>query len=139
VSLRSEPKTDDGTRTIALAEPLAEELWQHWRRTSYRGPDDRVFCHPQKGTPVAGGYYGAIMKTVLARAGVDRPMREYHDWRHTGITNAAAAGMSPMAIMQMAGHADFKTTERYIDLAKVVFQTRFASFPTGTAGLPVRR
>ena len=26
-----------------------------------------------------------------------------------------------MSIMQMAGHADFKTTERYIDLAGVVF------------------
>ncbi len=50
-------------------------------------------------------------------------MREYHDWRHTGITNAAAAGMPPIEIMAMAGHADFKTTERYIDLAGVVFST----------------
>lgn len=48
-------------------------------------------------------------------------MREYHGWRHTGITNAAAAGTEPMAIMRMAGHADFKTTQRYIDLAEVVF------------------
>jgi len=29
--------------------------------------------------------------------------------------------MSPLAIMRMAGHADFKTTERYIDLASVIF------------------
>jgi hypothetical protein len=48
-------------------------------------------------------------------------MREYHDWRHTGITNAAAAGMSPLSIMRMAGHSDFKTKQRYIDLAGVVF------------------
>lgn len=48
-------------------------------------------------------------------------MWEFHDWRHTGITNAAAAGMSPIKIMQMAGHSDFKTTQRYIDLAGVVF------------------
>ena len=48
-------------------------------------------------------------------------MREFHDWRHTGITNAAAAGMSPLATMRMAGHSDFKTTTRYIDLAGVVF------------------
>jgi hypothetical protein len=48
-------------------------------------------------------------------------MREFHDWRHTGITNAAAAGMSPLAIMRMAGHSDFKTTQRYIDLAGAVF------------------
>lgn len=50
-------------------------------------------------------------------------MREYHDWRHTGITNAAAAGMTPIEIMSMAGHRDFKTTQRYIDLAGVVFSS----------------
>ena len=88
---------------------------------AYHGLDDLVFCHPLKGSPVAGGCFAEIVKVGLARAGVERPMREYHDWRHTGITNAAAAGMSPMAIMQMAGHSDFKTTERYVDLAKVVF------------------
>jgi hypothetical protein len=29
--------------------------------------------------------------------------------------------MSPLAIMRMAGHSDFKTTQKYIDLAGVVF------------------
>jgi integrase len=118
---RSDPKTDDGTRTISLAAPLAEELWEHWRRSAFQGDDELVFCHPTKGTPVPSGYFGPLVKRALARAEVARPMREFHDWRHTGITNAAASGMEPMAIMQMAGHADFKTTERYIDLAGVVF------------------
>ena len=53
-------------------------------------------------------------------------MREYHDWRHTGITNAAAAGMSPMAIMRMAGHSSFATTQRYIDLTGVLFADEVA-------------
>lgn len=118
---RSDPKTDDGVRTIALAPPLAEELWQHWRRSAYSTLDDLVFCHPTKGTPISSGYFGPIVKLALVRAGIDRPMREFHDWRHTGITNAAAAGMSPIKIMQMAGHSDFKTTAKYIDLASVVF------------------
>jgi len=48
-------------------------------------------------------------------------MREFHDWRHTGITNAAAAGMPPIAIMRMAGHTNFATTQRYLDLADVLF------------------
>jgi hypothetical protein len=80
------------------------------------------------------------MKVVLARAGVERPMREYHDWRHTGITNAAAAGMEPMTIMQMAGHADFKTTQKYIDLAKVVFSGEVAKLGTwyGSTGTEKR-
>src|SRR5207253_11096793 len=73
---RSDPKTDEGERTIALDAPLAEELWQHRRRSSYGEPGDLVFCHPHKGTHVPSGYFAAIMKTVLARAGVDRPMRD---------------------------------------------------------------
>jgi hypothetical protein len=39
------------------------------------------------------------------------------DLRHTSITNAAAAGTSPAALMARAGHSDFKTTQAYIDLA----------------------
>jgi integrase len=118
---RSDPKTDDGARTIALAAPLAEELWQHRRRSHFDGDDELVFCHPFKGSPICGGYFGEIVQSALGKAGVERPMREYHDWRHTGITNAAASGMNPLTIMTMAGHADFKTTQRYIDLAGVVF------------------
>ena len=34
--------------------------------------------------------------------------------------------MEPMKIMPMAGHADFKTTRRYIDLAGVVFSDEVA-------------
>jgi hypothetical protein len=34
--------------------------------------------------------------------------------------------MEPMKIMRMAGHADFKTTEKYIDLAGVVFSDEVA-------------
>jgi integrase len=120
---RSAPKTDESMRTIALEDdgPAAEELWQHRRRSNFDGDDELVFCHPLKGTPIPSGYFSAIMKTALAVAGVNRPMREFHDWRHTGITNAAAAGMQPLAIMRMAGHSNFKTTQRYIDLAGVVF------------------
>jgi integrase len=70
---------------------------------------------------VVNGYFGTIVREALARAEIEKPMREYHDWRHTGITNAAAAGMSPLSIMRMAGHSDFKTKQRYIDLAGVVF------------------
>lgn len=102
---KGDPKTDDGSRTIGVDGPLAEELWQHRRRSHFAGEDERVFCHPLQGTPISGGYFGAIMKVALFRAGVDEPMREFHDWRHTGITNAAAAGMSPLAIMRMAGHS----------------------------------
>jgi integrase len=115
------PKTDESERTIALAEPLADALWEHWQRTHFKADDDLVFGHPLKGSPLYPARYGELIKAALKRAGVERDMREFHDWRHTGITNAAAAGMPPVAIMRMAGHTNFATTQRYLDLADVLF------------------
>src|SRR2546429_8613461 len=47
--------------------------------------------------------------------------------------------MEPMRIMQMAGHADFKTTQKYIDLAGVVFSGEVAKLSAwyGAAAIPV--
>jgi integrase len=41
--------------------------------------------------------------------------------RHASITNAAAAGGRAGALQARAGHADLSTTQRYIDLAGVLF------------------
>jgi hypothetical protein len=82
------------------------------------------FCHSENGSPVASGDFGGVVKAAPGRAGVERPMREFHDWRHTEITNAAAAGMEPMAIMRMAGWARaFGRLDRLGPLAWVRLRT----------------
>ena len=53
---------------------------------------------------------------------VEGTMRPFHDARHSSITNSAAAGFSPAALMARAGHSDFKTTQGYIDLAGETFR-----------------
>jgi len=58
----------------------------------------------------------------MVKAGVEKTMRPFHDGRHTSITNSAAAGLSPAALMARAGHSDFKTTQGYIDLAGETFR-----------------
>jgi integrase len=116
------PKSEAGARTIALGPRLAEELWQHRRRTTFAGDDERVFCHPTKGSPIDPNVYSATLKLALAKAGVSRTMRPFHDGRHTSITNSAAAGLSPAALMSRAGHSNFKTTQGYIDLAGETFR-----------------
>jgi integrase len=66
--------------------------------------------------------YAATLRQVLERAKVDGYVRPFHDGRHTSITNAAAAGVAPAALMARAGHSDFKTTQGYIDLAGETFR-----------------
>jgi len=48
--------------------------------------------------------------------------RPFHDGRHSSISNAAAAEVSPAALMARAGHADFATTQLSIDVAGETFR-----------------
>lgn len=66
--------------------------------------------------------YAETFQEALTLAGIDDPVRPFHDGRHTSITNAAAAGVAPGALQARAGHADLGTTQRYIDLAGVLFR-----------------
>jgi integrase len=111
------PKSEAGERTISLDKVLAEELWQHRRRTHYTGDGERVFCSPLTGGALDPNRYASTLKAALAKAKIERPMRPFHDGRHTAITQDAASGNAPLAIMTRAGHSNFKTTQLYIDLA----------------------
>ena len=66
--------------------------------------------------------YGETFRLALTKAGVADYVRPFHDMRHSSITNAAAAGTPPAALMARAGHSDFKTTQGYIDLAGETFR-----------------
>jgi integrase len=116
------PKSEAGERTIALGERLAGELFEHRRRSSFAGDDERVFCHPETGGVLDNKRYARTLRLALERAEIDRPMRPFHDGRHTSITNSAAAGISPAALMARAGHSDFATTQLYIDLSGEAFR-----------------
>ena len=62
------------------------------------------------------------MSAALKRAGINDDVRPFHDRRHTSITNDAAAGANPVALMTKAGHSNMKTTQTYLHVAGVVFR-----------------
>lgn len=57
-----------------------------------------------------------------------RPLT-YHDLRATGITWQAMRGDSPTDIMERVGHADIRTTQRYIRRGKLLTVARERVFP----------
>ncbi|MGH2451190.1 MAG: tyrosine-type recombinase/integrase [Candidatus Limnocylindria bacterium] len=122
---RDTPKSEKSERTIAIGR-LAEELFEHRGRSAFEGDDERVFCHPQTGGPLDHKRYAVTLRAALAKAKIEKPMRPFHDGRHSSITNAAAAGLSPAALMARAGHSDFATTQIYIDLAGETFREEAA-------------
>jgi integrase len=111
------PKSEAGERTIALGPGIADELFLHRGRSSFKDDDEHVFCHPAKGSVLDHKHYAETLKLALAKAKVEKPMRPFHDARHSSITNAAAAGTRPEALMARSGHSDIATTQLYVDLS----------------------
>jgi integrase len=117
------PKSARSERTLALCPRIASELFEHRARSAYSGDDERVFCQPFSGAPLEHKRYADNLRAAMARAGLgELKVRPFHDGRHTSITNAAAAGLSPAALMARSGHSDFSTTQLYIDLAGELFR-----------------
>ncbi len=115
-------KSEDGIRSIALTPSLAESLWQHRRASNFQGDAELAFCHTERGTIYRAETFKDALTKALAVAKVDKQPRPFHDLRHTAITNDAAVGSSPIAVMTKAGHANMTTTKRYLHLAGVVFR-----------------
>ena len=91
-------------------------------RSNYRSDSDYVFCNPRTGHPFDACRYGELVRKTFVQAGIGGYVRPSHDLRHSSITNAAAAGTPPEALMSRAGHSSYATTRRYIDLAGVRFR-----------------
>ena len=77
---------------------------------------------PERGTAYRAEAFEEALSAALAAAGVEGRVRAFHDLRHTAITNDAAAGANPIALMTKAGHANMKTTQTYLHLAGTVFR-----------------
>lgn len=122
-----ESKTEEGERSIALSPALAEALWQRRRATAFGGDDELVFCHPTRGSKVDHEWYAGEFREALTAAGIDDYVRPFHDARHGSLTNGAAAGEAPIALMARAGHRSMSTTNQYLYLAGVVFRDEAAA------------
>lgn len=116
------PKSRASRRVVEVGPRILAVLAERWQRTAYRGDDDLVFGHPTKGTPLeAGRLAKRYLKPALARAGIDKPFRPFHDLRHTSLTHAAAAGNPQIYVQARAGHSQGSITERYMHAAQVLF------------------
>jgi integrase len=115
-------KSEEGIRSIALSPALVAELQEQYRRSSFKGDDELVFCHPTRGSKIDAKWFSDEFKAALTKAGITDRVRPFHDLRHTAITHDAAAGASELAVMAKAGHRSMQTTKTYLHLAGVVFR-----------------
>jgi integrase len=115
-------KTAEAERSIALSPALIAALEDQFKRTAFKGEQEFVFCHPERGTRYSEKLFAEQFRAALAKAEIDDYVRPFHDLRHTALTNEAASGSHPIALMTKAGHSDMKVTRRYLHMAGVVFR-----------------
>jgi integrase len=116
-----EPKSKAGRRTIGYGPRTADLLEEQFQASLYRSADSLVFCHPQLGTPLDPSKASGYMRKAIKAAGIERPLRPWHDLRHTALTHDAAAGNPAVYVQARAGHAQATMTERYVHAAQVAF------------------
>jgi integrase len=117
------PKSRAGRRRIQLGPHTSQLLANHYQASRYTTDTDHVFHHPHKGTSLDPSRLTRhYLKPALHAAGISKPIRPFHDLRHTALTHDAAAGNPLTYIQHKAGHSQAAITERYIHAA----QTQFA-------------
>lgn len=133
-----ESKSEEGERLIALPRTLADALVEQFTSSPFRSDEDFVFAHPKRGSKLEAGWYHACFQEALATARVEGHIRSFHDMRHTALTNLAATGASPIAIMTTAGHRSMATTKGYLHLAGVVFHDEAPALERRLLGYKIR-
>jgi integrase len=99
------------TRSVPMHPDVVRALAKLLQRERFTDRDDFVFVgskgEPLDGSAVRRRYVEAVKRAEL------RPLR-FHDLRHTFGTIAATAVLSGRELQEWMGHADLKTTARYL-------------------------
>jgi integrase len=103
------PKSGHG-RSMPLVDPAAQALARLSQRDRHTGREHFVLCSPQ-GEPLDDSALRRRYKSARDAAGL-RPLR-FHDLRHT-FGSLAINHASIVQVQAWMGHADIKTTMRYL-------------------------
>ncbi len=111
-----EGKSDRAVRDV----PITSRALPIFKRRISKAKDEYLF--PRR---VGNGYDWSRPMTelepahlrALRKSGIETPFRLY-DLRHTYGTRAVEAGIDVFSVAKLMGHADLRTTERYVHLSK---------------------
>lgn len=142
-AVRIEHSKRGRSRTVPLAASVARAL-QDWRRTTAARAAQgtaatTVFialAHPRAphagGTRLSAAAVGDVAARYFTAAGVPDDRRTAHALRHTFCT-AVASRANLEIVSRLAGHADIRTSARYVDVTDARATTAITdTFDTGT-------
>jgi integrase len=98
-------------RSVPMSPEVAQTLARLERRRLFTDRDSFVFVGATGG-PIDGSALRRRYDAAVKRAGVKR--LTFHELRHTFGTIAANAALTGRELQEWLGHADLKTTQRYL-------------------------
>lgn len=121
-------------RFVPLADQPLAALDRLSQRPNFTSPDDYVFCNAagERLDPSA-----LRRRYIAARDAAGLPPLRFHDLRHTTGTLLTRV-LDPVTVKDVLGHADLKTTERYLHAirASALADVATRAFtPEGASGL----
>jgi integrase/recombinase XerD len=107
-------------REVVLSPRLLDELRDYWRRAN---PRPRTYLFPGRGphqsvdVPVQSKSIFDAVRQAAKRAGLDKHVHP-HTLRHSFATHLLESGADLHTIQLLLGHADLRTTSRYLHLSE---------------------
>jgi integrase/recombinase XerD len=106
-------------REVVLSPRLLDELRDYWRRAN---PQPRTYLFPGRGphqsvdVPVQSKSVFDAVRQAAKRAGLNKHVHP-HTLRHSFATHLLESGTDLHTIQLLLGHADLRTTSRYLHLS----------------------
>ena len=107
-------------RNVMLSPRLPQELRDYWRSAN---PKPKTYLFPSKSThptgdaPMTSKSVWDAVQQAAARAGLGKRVHP-HTLRHCFATHLLESGVDLRTIQLLLGHADLKTTSRYLHLSE---------------------
>ena len=107
-------------RNVMLSPRLLQELRNYWRAAN---PKPETYLFPSKGThpngdvPITSKSVWDAVQQAGVRAGLDKSVHP-HTLRHCFATHLLESGADLRTIQLLLGHADLRTTSRYLHLSE---------------------
>ena len=107
-------------RNVMLSPRLLQELRDYWRAAN---PKPETYLFPSKGThpngdvPITSKSVWDAVQQAGVRAGLDKSVHP-HTLRHCFATHLLESGADLRTIQLLLGHADLRTTSRYLHLSE---------------------
>ena len=105
-------------RQVMLADSLREVLIAWWRR---KGPGEWLFPGGKTGRPLTTKAVFWICRKAAKLAGIAKSVHP-HSLRHAFATHLLDEGVSLVVIQELLGHADLRTTIRYLQVSNTAIR-----------------